>query len=97
YSVTPNQNDRIEYDNGHLLYQAMPAVACRNCPGPVTDPITVEPDANAASHSPRVMDERVHYLMISMLKDVVTRGTGQRALVLNRDDLAGKKIGRAHV
>src|SRR5690606_25572991 len=46
--------------------------------------------ANAAIHAPRVMDERVHYLMISMLKDVVTRGTGQRALVLNRDDLAGK-------
>src|SRR5690554_66206 len=90
FAVTPYLIDRIEDDNGQLLYQARPAVACRNCPEPVTDPKTGEPDANAAIHVPRVMDERVHYLMISMLKDVVTRGTGQRALVLNRDDLAGK-------
>ena len=36
------------------------------------------------------MDKRTNFLMVSMLKDVVRLGTGQRALVLKRDDLAGK-------
>jgi penicillin-binding protein 1A len=38
----------------------------------------------------RIMDERVAYIMDSFLKDVVKKGTGRRALVLRRSDLAGK-------
>ena len=38
----------------------------------------------------RIMDERVNYLMYTMLQDVVKRGTGKRALALKRQDLAGK-------
>ncbi|HEY6130547.1 MAG TPA: peptidase, partial [Halioglobus sp.] len=38
----------------------------------------------------RVMDERVNFIIDSILKDVITRGTGQRALVLKRSDIAGK-------
>jgi penicillin-binding protein 1A len=38
----------------------------------------------------RVMDERTHYLMNNMLQDVIKRGTGKRALALQRNDLAGK-------
>ena len=90
FAVTPYLIDRIEDENGQLLYKANPAVACRNCPDPTADPATGESAADEKIRAPRVMDERIHYLMISMLKDVVTRGTGQRALVLNRDDLAGK-------
>jgi len=40
--------------------------------------------------APRVMDQRVNYLMYTMLKDVIKRGTGKRALALKRTDLAGK-------
>ncbi|MEM1110766.1 MAG: penicillin-binding protein 1A [Pseudomonadota bacterium] len=40
--------------------------------------------------APRVMDARVHFIIDSILKDVITRGTGRRALVLERDDIAGK-------
>lgn len=40
--------------------------------------------------APRIMDERVNYLMYTMLQDVIKRGTGKRALALNRNDLAGK-------
>jgi penicillin-binding protein 1A len=40
--------------------------------------------------APRIMDERVNYLIYTMLKDVIKRGTGKRALALNRNDLAGK-------
>ena len=38
----------------------------------------------------RVVEERNVFLMNSMLRDVVNRGTGRRALQLNRPDLAGK-------
>jgi penicillin-binding protein 1A len=40
--------------------------------------------------APKVMDSRVNYLMYTMLKDVIKRGTGKRALALKRNDLAGK-------
>lgn len=40
--------------------------------------------------APRVMDERVNFIVDSILKDVITRGTGTRALVLKRGDIAGK-------
>jgi len=40
--------------------------------------------------APRVMDERVIYIVDSILKDVIRRGTGTKALALKRSDLAGK-------
>lgn len=40
--------------------------------------------------APQVLDERVAYIMDSMLKDVVKRGTATKAKVLKRRDLAGK-------
>ena len=36
------------------------------------------------------MDERNAFIMTSMLKDVIKRGTGRRALSLKREDIAGK-------
>jgi penicillin-binding protein 1A len=38
----------------------------------------------------RVLDERIAFIMQSMLRDVITRGTGRRAMALKRNDLAGK-------
>lgn len=38
----------------------------------------------------RVLDERIAYLIDSMLKDVIRRGTGTRAKQLGRSDLGGK-------
>ena len=40
--------------------------------------------------APRVIDARNAWLMYSLLRDVIRRGTGRKALVLERDDLAGK-------
>lgn len=40
--------------------------------------------------APRVLDERTAFIIDSMLRDVVARGTGRRARVLDRADLAGK-------
>lgn len=38
----------------------------------------------------RVMDARVNYIINSILRDVITLGTGRRARALNRKDIAGK-------
>tara|TARA_B100000767_G_scaffold27990_1_gene24343 strand:+ start:189 stop:2825 length:2637 start_codon:yes stop_codon:yes gene_type:complete len=43
-----------------------------------------------AKYAPRVLDQRNAFIMQSMLRDVIKRGTGRRALVLKRNDLAGK-------
>jgi len=40
--------------------------------------------------APRVMNSANNFLTVSMLKDVVRRGTARKALKLNRQDLAGK-------
>jgi penicillin-binding protein 1A len=40
--------------------------------------------------APRIMDERVNYIMHTILQDVVKKGTARKAQKLQRDDLAGK-------
>jgi penicillin-binding protein 1A len=47
-------------------------------------------DPNAPKLTPRVLDARIAYLIGSMLHDVVRRGTAHDAMVLKRNDLAGK-------
>ncbi|MBS0569304.1 MAG: penicillin-binding protein 1A [Proteobacteria bacterium] len=47
-------------------------------------------DPNAPRLAPRVLDARTAYLIGSILRDVVRRGTGAGAMVLKRNDLAGK-------
>ncbi|KAB8194388.1 PBP1A family penicillin-binding protein [Lysobacter maris] len=51
------------------------------------DTADVDPDAPRA---PRAIDNRVAYQIISMLRDVVRRGTGTAARVLGREDVGGK-------
>ena len=50
----------------------------------------VSADLNAPKLAPRVLDARIAYLIGSLLHDVVRRGTGHDAMVLKRNDLAGK-------
>lgn len=38
----------------------------------------------------KIIDDRVAYIMNSMLQDVIKKGTGRRARILNRNDIAGK-------
>ena len=54
--------------------------------------LLVEPD-RPITHlpiAPRIMDERVNYIMHTILQDVVKKGTARRAQKLQRNDLAGK-------
>ncbi len=51
-----------------------------------------EPRADGAAPvaAPRAIDERVAYQMISIMRDVVRRGTGTAARALEREDVGGK-------
>jgi penicillin-binding protein 1A len=56
-------------------------------------PVPAASVSNAESKpmlAPRVLDARIAYLIGSLLHDVVRRGTGHDAMVLKRNDLAGK-------
>ena len=50
-------------------------------------PAPLPPDTVLA---PRAIDARVAYQLVSMMRDVVQRGTGVAAKVLGREDVAGK-------
>jgi penicillin-binding protein 1A len=43
-----------------------------------------------AEQAPRIITAENAYLMYDMMRDVIRRGTGRRALALGRSDLAGK-------
>ena len=47
-------------------------------------------DLSKLSPAPRAIDNRIAYQIVSMLRDVVLRGTGTAAKVLEREDIGGK-------
>ena len=54
---------------------------------PRTEEKPADPNAVIA---PRAIDERTAYQLVSMMRDVVQRGTGTAAKVLGREDVGGK-------
>ncbi|MGB3394383.1 MAG: penicillin-binding protein 1A [Stenotrophomonas sp.] len=66
-----------------------PVVATQETAEPEADEpaAAVNPDARTA---PRAIDERTAYQLVSMMRDVVQRGTGAAARVLGREDVGGK-------
>ena len=81
YRVAPYLIARIEDANGKPLFVAGPERVCPDCGTSA---------GNDSPVAPRVMDARIAYIMDSMLKDVIRRGTGTRALQMKRGDIAGK-------
>lgn len=73
-------------DTGFDLGPAQPAVAT---PEPAPSAVSDTP-TEGLQLAPRRIDARTSYLMNSLLRDVVRRGTGRNALVLNRADIGGK-------
>lgn len=55
-----------------------------------TDYDDAEPEQEPLPSAKRVMEPEVNYLINSMLRDVIERGTGKKAKSLKRSDLAGK-------
>ncbi|ROS01958.1 penicillin-binding protein 1A [Sinobacterium caligoides] len=106
YRVHPYLIQRIESSDGSELFTATPDTVCQNCEQiaakahATNDTSTVKEEAatleeligdkETAKPAELIMDPRVAYLIDSILKDVIKRGTGRRALSLKRNDIAGK-------
>ena len=104
YLIEPYFIERIEDIDGNVIFQADPAVACHVCTTrPATASVTgageLVEEGNATTTeeleslprlAPRAIDERVAYLVTTMMQDVIRRGTGRRARALERRDIAGK-------
>jgi penicillin-binding protein 1A len=57
---------------------------------PPPPPSEADMDPTAPRHAPRVVDAENIWVMTSMMQDTIRSGTATKALVLKRDDLAGK-------
>ena len=102
YRIEPYLISRIEDIDGREIYKARPLTVCRSCddtpaPSPAAEELSMEEilassneDQAALPPAPRIMDARVNFIIDSILKDVITKGTGRKALVLKRSDIAGK-------
>ena len=99
YRIKPYFIQSIEDGEGKVLFSASPIVACAECADSKPDytvpygnqapggRLTTVPAANQA---PLVIRPENSWLLTDMMSDVVRRGTARRALVLGRDDIAGK-------
>ena len=101
FKVDPYLISRIENGKGDVVFEAKPKRVCKTCSDKKNnsdsdsdqlDAVTGESVISDASeqYAPRIIDARVAYIMDSILKDVVDRGTGAAAKALGRTDLAGK-------
>ncbi|WP_435218772.1 penicillin-binding protein 1A [Luminiphilus sp. nBUS_07] len=97
FRVEPYLISRIEDATGRIIYQADPWVVCSSCDEELAESEEafrmediLQPVTEDIREAPQVMDPRASYLVSSMLRDVIKRGTGRRARVLERNDIAGK-------
>src|SRR5690606_34332801 len=72
--------------DGFNLGPSAPAPVAEAAPEPEQEQ---EPDPDPVL-APRAIDPRVAYRLVSMMRDVVQRGTGTQAKALGREDVGGK-------
>lgn len=95
YKINPYLIDKVYDRNGQNIFQAAPSVTPRQAKllqqelaaNAQEDSVAEVPPINLAEP---ILDPRTAYLITDVLKDAIKRGTGRRALALNRTDLAGK-------
>ncbi len=104
YKIEPYLIERITDGDGETVFQATNPVVCRNncTEKPVAEQdidaklSPIEQSTQPESSNPisptaeRILEPRVAYLLDSMLKDVVKRGTATKARAMKRSDIAGK-------
>ena len=91
---------RVENFYREEVSVAKPVTVCRECDSEIdpADPqeelsmeeILRRAQQNRLPRAERIMDECVAYIIDSILQDVIRKGTGRRARVLERNDIAGK-------
>ncbi len=75
FLINPFFIERIESSRGKILFQAEPLHACSGCQN---------------NTAPQIISPQINFLMNSLLRDVIHRGTATKAKSLKRNDLAGK-------
>ncbi|WP_229837890.1 penicillin-binding protein 1A [Cellvibrio zantedeschiae] len=96
FKIDPYLISKIENGQGEIVYEAHPKRVCKTCPDKKAETLTDSAEAPTGEsvaeeeHAPRIIDARIAYIMDSILKDVVDKGTGVAAKSLGRTDLAGK-------
>lgn len=80
FKIEPHIISHITDSDDNVIIKTLPQIACNNdCD-----------NIPASQQAPQVIDASVAYLITSALKDVINEGTGKRALVMHRSDIAGK-------
>ncbi|MDX1697429.1 MAG: penicillin-binding protein 1A [Thiohalobacterales bacterium] len=98
YLIQPYLIHSIQDADGNVLFTARPLVSCTDCEVArqlvaIQDEAAdseAEPEPEPLPQAERVLSPENVWLMTSMMRDVIQRGTGVRAKVLGRSDLAGK-------
>ncbi len=103
FVIQPHLIERIVTPEGETVFHPTYPIVCNECGYDDTGFTTMQwrestkhqvdhsaPHSSVTRAAERVLDERLVFLIDSMLRDVVRMGTGRGALELNRNDLAGK-------
>jgi penicillin-binding protein 1A len=90
YKVEPHFIERINDQYGQTIFTTNTPIVCHNCTTTSNESTSATDNVTTSNIAPRIMDERTNFLLYSIMQDVIRRGTGTRAKVLNRADLAGK-------
>ena len=92
YYIEPFLVSRIENADGEILFEADPYIVCdKDCQNLHESETEELKDGKAALKiAPRIADERAVFILHSMMKDVIRKGTGRRASAMKRSDLGGK-------
>ncbi|MBJ7538082.1 penicillin-binding protein 1A [Marinomonas transparens] len=98
YQVQPYLIDKVVSRDQEVLFQANPITVCRTCTQlentqdgkPQMGLFNTTDGVRNLPIAPQVLDPEVNYIIYDIMRDVIKYGTGRRARVLNRDDIAGK-------
>jgi len=98
HRIQPWFIERIVDPQGKVVFEAAPRQVAPQCDAPLPempegDTVTAQPvgcGLPVTQVAPRVISAQNAWLMTDMLREVITRGTGRRALALGRRDVAGK-------
>ena len=106
YLIDPYLISRVESGTGEIVLENIPRVVCDDClletavesdlaQGSEIEPLDVddglkEAEAPPIEYAPRVITVQNAFIMRSIMREVVQRGTAVRAKVLGRKDIGGK-------
>ncbi len=85
--TTPQLITRIESSESEIIFEADRLVVCE----PACETTAADSETTATiKPAPRVLSAENAYQTASMMRDVITGGTGRKAMELGRSDLSGK-------